>query len=117
MMRLVFQSVSLGAISQPLFCDQSWFGVLLLDPSVEHEEVGWRILEYRRFGEDWNEELKNNPLSPLDDSQWNAFLDLLESSQWRIKEDNGVTHYVDCPVFFKGGDFSCRPWEFSHPKK
>lgn len=117
MMRLSFQSMSLGTISQPLFCDQTWFGVLLLDSSVEHEEVGRRILEYKRFSEDWNEEFKNKPLSSPDDSQWNAFLDLLESSHWRIEEDNGITHLVGCPVFFKGGDFSCRPWVYSHPKK
>src|SRR5262249_36853045 len=115
MMNLVFQSMSLGTISQPLFCDQTWFGEVLLDPSVEHEEVGRRILEYQRFSEDWNEELKNKPLSPPDDSQWNTFLDLLESSQWGIKEDNGSTHLVGCPVFFKGGYFSCRPWVYSHP--
>lgn len=116
-MLLVFQSLPLGTISQSLLCDQTWFGVLHLDSSVEHKDVGRRLLEYKRFSEGWNEELKNNPLSPPDDSQWNAFVDLLESSEWRIKEDETVIHHVDCPVFFEGEEFSCRPWDFSHPKE
>ena len=116
-MKLVFGSLTLGAISQPLYCDQTWFGVLILDPSVENEKTGRRILAYKNFCEDWTERSYQNPDSPPDAGEFDQYLDLAESADWWILDDDGTSYHVGCPVFHRSGDFSCRSWEFTHPKK
>jgi hypothetical protein len=39
MMKLTLSSLILGEISNPLFCDQTWLGVLLVYSGVEKEEL------------------------------------------------------------------------------
>lgn len=115
MMKLLFGRVPLGEISNPLFSDQTWYGVLLLAPSIANEAVGRRILAYKDFCEDWNERVDDNR---TDASEFDDYRDLTESAEWTIQnEHDGTSYHVGCPVFFRGGDFSCRPWESSHPKK
>jgi hypothetical protein len=117
MVELVFGRVRLGAISNPHFSDQTWYGVLLVDPPLKDGATGRRILAYKDFSEDWNERLYHNQDSPPDAAEFDEYVDLVDSAEWAIvNHDEGISHHVDAPVFFKGGEFTCRPWEFTHPK-
>jgi hypothetical protein len=116
-MRLVLGSLPIGVVLKPLFCDQSWFGVLQLDQGIRDVEIGRRVLAYKEFSENWHDRLESSQDAPPSTSEWNGYLDLLESPGWFLEDETeGVSHHVDCPVFFRGGDLTCRPWELSHPE-
>jgi hypothetical protein len=115
-MRLLFGRLRVGEISNPFFSDQTWYGDFLPAPSIGTDAVGQRILAYKTFCEGWNERVHANPDSPPDASEFDEYLDLTASAEWQILDEDGVTsHHVGCPVFFRGGDFSCRSWEFLRP--
>jgi hypothetical protein len=112
-MQLLFGPLIVGEIHNSIFCDQTWSGTLTTSANIKDTDTGRKLLAYKRFSEDWNARLKANQQAPPDADEWNAWGHILKSPDWRIrKSHDGSLIHVNAPIFFKGGDFSCRPWEF-----
>ena len=117
MARLLFGSIVVGNIAQPLFCDETWHGILTIDAAFEAHAAAKRFLAYKRFSETWNARLRKNQQKPPDAAEFDKFRDLTESENWTIEDDESVAHHVNAPLFLRGGEFTCRPWNFVHPDR
>ena len=115
MMNLLFDKRIVGAISIPIFADNTWHGVLAINDALVNDTFGMRIIDFIRFSEDWHERLRMNQSNPPASSEFDSYLDLLQSDQWVIQDlTEDRYHQIEGPVFFEGGEFSCRTWEFAN---
>jgi hypothetical protein len=112
-MELLFGSLVVGEIKNDVYSDQTWFGTIILSRSLRETDAGRRLMAYKRFSEKWNARLRANQDTPPDSCEWDAWADILKSPDWWLrKSQDGTLIHVNAPIFFKGGDFTCRPWEF-----
>jgi hypothetical protein len=99
----------IGEIAQPLFSDETWYGILKMEPSLANKETVERLLGYIVFCAKWNDRFADNPESPPDTAEFKKFADLVQSREWCIHDDQeAISHEVGCPCFLGGSEFSCR---------
>lgn len=105
---LLYDSTLVGHITNVLRSDDTWYGVFRIADGLAQQGFGKRILEFIQFCEDWNEKTRLAD-TPPDAAEFDAYSDLLTSSAWLVRNEEGnLSRIVDAPVFFRGGEITWR---------
>jgi hypothetical protein len=104
-LQLRFREVVVGEILDPYFSDNTGYGRFRASPPGGGETER-RIRGFIAFSKDWHARLKAgaNP----DASEFDAFLDLVESGLWHTASPDGTVRRIKCPLIVEA-EITWRP--------
>jgi hypothetical protein len=106
-LKLYYADLAVGTIKNPFQNDDTWFGIIDLDPSTHEGQLAREIAEYIRFVEGWNERVNCN--EHPDPDEFNQYSNLVKSGLWSTRDEKGnVNRITDAPIFCIGGEVSWR---------
>jgi hypothetical protein len=106
-LKLHCANFEVGTIKGPFFSDGTWYGTIEFSECTHANELERRVCNYVAFVVDWNQRIHRG--APADPSEFNPFIDLMQSGLWTTRDDNdNVTRITEAPVFFIGNELSWR---------